>query len=140
MKNAFFRLALVAVLVVIPVATGRSQISVPKTIHQDTRADQLRPSLARLPLAFEPNLGQADTPVRFVSRAPGYAMFLTDAESVLVLGADESTRGSRPVLRIRWIGGEAHPGISGLKQLPGRSNYYRGHTPAAWQTSVPQYS
>jgi len=67
-------------------------------------------------------------------------MFLTDTESVLVLAAGESTRPSRPALRIRWIGGEAHPKISGSKQLPGRSNYYRGHDLTAWQTDVPQYS
>src|SRR5215468_5313099 len=38
-----------------------------------------------LPLAFEPNRGQADASVRFLSRGAGYALFLTSDEAILAL-------------------------------------------------------
>src|SRR5271167_2600321 len=34
-------------------------------------------SFAKLPLAFEPNLGQTDKSVKFVSRGNGYGLFLS---------------------------------------------------------------
>ena len=34
-------------------------------------------SYAKLPLSFEANQGQTDARVKFVSRGPGYTMFLT---------------------------------------------------------------
>ncbi|MGH9939524.1 MAG: hypothetical protein ACREAM_25060, partial [Blastocatellia bacterium] len=39
----------------------------------------------RLPLSFEANHGQADAPVRFLSRGAGYNLFLTATEAVLGL-------------------------------------------------------
>jgi len=40
---------------------------------------------ARLPLSFEPNSGQADPRVQFLSRGHGYTLFLTKDEAVLAL-------------------------------------------------------
>src|SRR5688500_8284056 len=40
-----------------------------------------------LPLSFEPNVGQTDKQVRFLSRAPGYNLFLTATEAVFALPA-----------------------------------------------------
>src|SRR5208283_1584088 len=39
----------------------------------------------RLPLAFEPNQGQADSQVQYLSHGNGYTLFLTSSEAVLVL-------------------------------------------------------
>jgi hypothetical protein len=39
----------------------------------------------RLPLAFEPNMGQFDPQVKFLCRGRGYSLFITQAEAVLVL-------------------------------------------------------
>ena|SRR5947207_1297972 len=39
----------------------------------------------KLPLSFEINRGQADSRVKFISRANGYAMFLTATETVLAV-------------------------------------------------------
>src|SRR5215472_11938269 len=49
----------------------------------------------RLPLLFEPNLGQTDPQVRFLTRAPGITSFLTDHESVVVLSRRKSETGRR---------------------------------------------
>src|SRR5439155_18358196 len=38
-----------------------------------------------LPMQFEPNAGQTDSRVEFVSRGPGYTLFLTSTQAVLSL-------------------------------------------------------
>src|SRR5688500_13184409 len=55
-----------------------------------------KPRSARLPLTFEANAGQTHGDVRFLSRAPGYVLFLTDTEAVL------ASEASAP-LRMRWV-------------------------------------
>jgi Beta-propeller repeat len=54
----------------------------------------------KLPLSFEANLGQADAAVRFISRGPGYRLFLTGNEAVIALtkplkAQGESWQGAR---------------------------------------------
>jgi hypothetical protein len=43
-------------------------------------------SYGKLPVSFEPNLGQFDRRVKFASRDAGYRLFLTDTGAVLSLG------------------------------------------------------
>jgi len=50
-----------------------------------TRSARLVETYDRLPLAFEANRGQTDRQVKFLSRGPGYALFLTGEEAVLAL-------------------------------------------------------
>lgn len=84
-----------------------------------------------LPLAFEPNRGQAAPEVSWLTRGPGYAVFFTRAEMVVMAGERVALRfaGARPALR--W---------SGEAPLPGHSNYINGANPAAWKTSIPHYA
>jgi hypothetical protein len=49
---------------------------------------------SQLPLSFEPNQGQTDTQVKFLSRGGGYVLFLTGDEAVLTLSSGQS-RNSR---------------------------------------------
>jgi hypothetical protein len=110
----------------------------------------------QFPLAFEPNLGQADTAVKFLSRGEGYALSLTLNEAVLQLhgfrtsgvnhqaaappvGADRAG-GAQTTIRMRVIG--ANPGvtISGLAPLATRTNYFIGNDPAQWRSNVPTFS
>src|SRR5881628_425655 len=46
---------------------------------------QLDRSYGQLPLSFEPNVGQTDDQVKFLSRGRGYTLFLTLTEAVLAL-------------------------------------------------------
>ena len=94
-------------------------------------------ALGRLPLAFEPNQGQTDERVRFLAHGAGYGIFLTPSEAVLSLHG--STAGST-VLEMRLNGVQPHADLSGLAQLPGRSNYFIGKDPVRWNTNVPQFS
>jgi hypothetical protein len=83
----------------------------------------------RLPIRFEPNLGQAGAPVRFLAHAPGTGLFLTPGEAVLALGSER--------LRVRWLGAARPAAVSGLERLPGVSNYFLGR--ATPRTGVPAF-
>ncbi len=54
----------------------------------------------RLPLSFEPNQGQTDSQVKFISRGSGYTLFLTSTEAVLSLKAGPGPK----LLPLRPIG------------------------------------
>src|ERR1700749_1950973 len=46
-------------------------------------------ALGALPLSFEPNRGQTDRRVKFLSRSGGYVLFLTADEAVMTFGGHE---------------------------------------------------
>jgi hypothetical protein len=115
---------------------------------------------AALPMMFEANSGQTDTRVKFLARAPGYTLFLTDKEAVLSLPAGspapasphqhEASPGSRRVqspgasksarvVRLKFVGASTPTAITGRDQLPGKANYFIGNDPKQWHTNVPNY-
>ena len=106
--------------------------------------------LRGLPLSFEPNQGQADPRVKFLSRGKGYQVLLTADEVVLSLergGRQDLDRASRPstsrkpsVVRMRLLDSSSSPRMEGLDRLPGKSNYLRGSDPGEWHTGIPNYS
>ena len=70
-------------------------------------------------MTFEANNGQTDPRVKFLSRAPGYTLFLTDKEAVLSLAADSPVVGR---LRIRGNIPEAlQSQVLQNRKLPSRS-------------------
>ena len=103
------------------------------------------------PVAFEPNVGQTDSQVRFLARTPGAIVFFTDSEAVMVLDRSGNGRSNRvrrrgapadsqrEVVRMKLVGSET-PQVSGLEQLPGVSNYFIGQDPNKWRTGVPRYA
>src|SRR5579862_1271099 len=86
----------------------------------------------RLPLVFEPNLGQADREVKFLARTQGSTLFLTDREAVL------ASNGAAPV-RMRLANAGKAKAIHGLEPTGGISNYFIGNDPAKWRTNIPNY-
>jgi hypothetical protein len=90
----------------------------------------------KLPLSFEANDGQADKAVRFLSRGPGYSLFLTSDEAVLSLGGAQS---GATVVRMRTVGGRRHPRLTGESPLATRSNYFLGNDPGAWHLDIRSY-
>jgi beta-propeller repeat-containing protein len=89
-------------------------------------------SYGRLPLSFEPNEGQTDARVKFLSRASGYTLFVTADEAVFA-GRDGS------VERMRLVGANPKPRFEPLDKQPGISNYFIGNDPSKWRTNVPNY-
>ena len=62
-----------------------STTAAPTTVSGKAPAVSLLSSYGRLPLAFEPNQGQTHDRVQFLSRGPGYTLFLARTEAVLTL-------------------------------------------------------
>ncbi|MGO8796140.1 MAG: SBBP repeat-containing protein [Candidatus Sulfotelmatobacter sp.] len=120
---------------------------------------QKLPNYAKLPLSFEPNQGQTDNAVRYISRGTGYTLFLTPTEAVFSLqqgksgtkipsaystigktGQAPSERPQDTVLRVRLVNPSNTAAITALDQLPGQSNYFRGNDPTRWVKHVPTYA
>jgi hypothetical protein len=125
----------------------------PSSRFAETRSRALG-AYGKLPLSFEANRGQASAAVRFISRGAGYSLLLTANSAVLALSdaAGDSDRrngrrsGYEPdaarggvAVRIRLIGADPSPVISGVSTLPGTTNYFRGNDPRRWFTRVPNY-
>lgn len=93
-------------------------------------------ALKNMPLTFEANRGQFDTPVRFLSRTARYTMFLTPTETVLRLrdGGAQSD-----VVRWHLSGASSDPLIRGEQPLETRTNYFRGNDRRNWRTDVENF-
>ena len=97
---------------------------------------RLRAHVSSLPLAFEPNVGQAPGDVRYVSRGPGMRLELTPDGARLTPTTGE--RQSRTI-RLRMAGTTAAPTLTAQDELPGKAHYVTGNDPAAWHRDVPMY-
>jgi uncharacterized repeat protein (TIGR01451 family) len=110
-------------------------------------------SFGRLPLAFEPNVGQTDARVRFLARGGGMTAFFSDTETAMVLSRAERrdpkalprerrepAKVEQAVVRMKLAGAGQPRRVIGLEKLPGMSNYFIGNDPAKWRTDVPHYA
>jgi hypothetical protein len=112
-----------------------AQHSVLQTPNPVTSA-QVGQAYGQLPLSFEANQGQTDSPVNFLSRGAGYGLFLTPTEAVLALqqgSADD-------LLRMQLVGANPPAQPVGMDQLPGVSNYLIGNDPSQWHTNIPNFA
>lgn len=115
--------------------------------------ERLRKAYGELPLNFEANQGQTDQGVKFLSRGRGYALFLKSNEAVLALqnpslntnhppihtASKASSGRTHSVLRMRLVGANPSPQVSGVQRLRGISNYFIGNNPSRWRTKIPTY-
>ena len=116
-------------------------------------------SLRHLPLSFESNVGQTGANVRFLSRGPGYTIFLTPDEAVFSLQSSNSGKSPSPksqptdpalaarpkslsysVVRMSLSGASPQATVHGLDELPGKTNYFRGNDSSKWHTNVSNYA
>lgn len=140
---ALFFLSLVGLWVVESGTSGPAQAKASGTTAGNSGA--LLAQYAKLPLRFERNQGQVDSRVKFLARGSGYTLFLTSNEAVLKLkkqdGANSHmTKEPGAVLRMSLAGANPRPQLSGTGELPGKSNYFIGNSPANWRTDIPAYA
>ena len=140
------------------VAASAERSLAPGTTSKPDEAARVRVSEAygKLPLYFEANRGQTDAQVKFLSRGGRHVLFLSPTEAILVLtmptqAADDKspTRGGKPgrpeegtrtVLRMTFAGANPMPRLAGLRELPGKANYFIGNDPTKWRTNVSTYA
>jgi hypothetical protein len=116
------------------------------------------PPARQVPLAFEPNRGQAEHGARFVARLGSSSIALTDAGATFTLRPPSPARafsrlraGPDPqpvpgvaapeaVLTLQPAGANPHPRIRGEGRLSGMVNYLLGRSPRGWHTGIPTYA
>jgi hypothetical protein len=111
-------------------------------------------NFGNLPLSFEPNRGQTDGQVKFLSRNSHYNLFLTPDEAVFTLpvhstdqknnrsGMRNKTPGidSQAVLRLQIRGANPSSKVTGDTLLAGQTNYLIGRDASKWVKDIPQYA
>jgi hypothetical protein len=134
----------VLVFSVAGIATGFAQA--PKPAHVDA-------AYGKRPLSFEPNRGQADPSVQFLSRGSHYSVLLQPRTATLVLSHDDASpqqsqtaqRKGKPVattsaaVRMTLDGANANATMSPERPLPGYVNYITGDK-SQNRTGIPTYA
>jgi hypothetical protein len=165
LRSKAHALAIIGVLVLGVTAAIVLAAGIPVTPRRPATSPAAHPAIgksdaaarrASLPLYFEPNVGQSDPHVRFLSQSSRDSLFLTDEGAVFSLVGGEihkgpalamvnpqrQTRADRLVEsagRIRMVGANPHPGMTALEPLAGRVNYLIGNDPARFHRNVPTY-
>jgi hypothetical protein len=107
----------------------------------------------KLPMTFEANQGQIASDVKYLSRGPGYVVFLTAGEMVFsakqprLTGNSQTANSSvapqkttNAVIRLSMVGANPNPVAVGENQQPGKVNYFIGRDKSKWHTNVPTYA
>jgi hypothetical protein len=97
----------------------------------DAEVSQGKAVMARLPLRFEENRGQAAPAARYIARASGYSLELTAQGPAMAVGSQRvelKLRSSNPAPRIIPEG-----------RMPAATNYFIGHK-EQWRTGIANYS
>jgi hypothetical protein len=108
-------------------------------------------SYGKLPLSFEPNQGQTDARVQFVSRGAGYTIFLSPTSATFALRrhatagpstppSQQSSMAESAVVRMDLVGANPDIAMQPLDKLPGIANYLTGSAGAKWVTNLPTYA
>lgn len=95
----------------------------------------IRESYGRLPLSFEPNRGQSDPEVKFISRGDGFTLWLTATGAVLASDVVPES-----LMRMEIAGARRQVHVSAGEQLPGTVNYIVGPDPRSWRMNIPTYA
>ena len=102
--------------------------------------------LSALPVSFEPNRGQADPSVEFLSRGPGYSLFLTQTGAFISIqrplepSAHQSAASSFSLLHLEFIGGNSQNHLEGDAPRNNRSNYFLGDRADHQLTGIPNFA
>ena len=93
----------------------------------------LQHSYASLPLAFEPNRGQADSRTAFLARGAGYSIALRATAAHFALG-------KRDRLSMALSGANERAALVPEQRLPGTVNYLLGNDRSKWLTGIATYA
>jgi hypothetical protein len=133
-----FRACLATAILVVAISLGVSGQGFSEDVSLEaSRTVGAAATYGDVPLAFEPNRGQAESGVRFAARAKGLAVLLRDREVSLAVPA--GVAGRVTVLRMTYVGADfANLPVAKQKQQ-GVSNYLLGQNSAKWHTGIPNF-
>ena len=117
----------------------RQETSAPVPPHDISSPASVKSDYGNLPLSFEANKGQTHDDVKFLARSSGYTLFLTDNEAVMRF-QNQHKSNDASTLRLSLKDANPNPRITGLSELPGKTNYFIGNDPKKWRTDVPTYA
>src|SRR5262249_5713533 len=140
-----------------PAASGQTTPST--TAPSPADKQRVVQEYGKLPLSFEANQGQTDPKVKFLSRGPGYRLFLLPDQAVLTLQERRKAKSRKKfgifhgsaerqepdsvqieALRMTLVGAARNARITGVEEMPGKSNYFLGNDPGKWRTGVANYA
>ncbi len=119
----------------------------------DTAAhDRIASAYGKLPISFEPNVGQAPSTVKYLARAGGYSVGLTEQGALLNLAqgkmeqpgnAHLNKKSAAPVaqslLRLSLVHAKAKPDLRAEARQESFSNYFVGNDRSKWHSQVAHY-
>jgi hypothetical protein len=91
---------------------------------------------AGLPLYFEANQGQVDSPAPFIARGHDSQFLISPGAAQIVLCKMSAAR----TVRMQFVGANTQAEISGAEEMSGKINYLVGNEPARWQTGVATFA
>ena len=78
-----------------------------------------------------------DAPSSLLQRPAGFQFPVSNFQTP---ATDSGPRTTDAVLRMKLAGANPRAKVSGLEELPGKSNYFIGNDPKKWRTDVPNYA
>jgi len=119
------------------------------SVHSATvQADK---NFGHLPLSFEPNQGQADRKVRFLTHSLDSALSLNASEAIFTLPSPPNTplkntkahpamgKSFGGTVRMQLVGANSQASPLQQQPLEGRVNYFVGHDPHKWHSNIPTF-
>lgn len=138
LPNASAWLAVASMIAGVPSAMTADVTSSPS-------GERVAVSYGKVPLSFEPNEGQTDARVKFLSHGSGYSLALMEGEVVLNLERQQAgIPGGRPelsvdTLRMKLVGANSSIAAAGAELLPGVVSYFIGNDHRRWHTGIATY-
>lgn len=96
---------------------------------------------AGMPLYFEANQGQVDSPAQFIALGRDSQFLISPDTAQFVLRKMTAPRTfSARAVRMQFVGANSRAQIFGAEELSGKINYLIGNEPARWQTGVATFA
>src|SRR6266850_132997 len=117
------------------VTKSQPQSGTPVHTESALSRERIVDGYGRLPMSFEPNVGQTDPRFRYLSHDRAYDVYMADTE--VVFGRRSSGPPDHP-LRMKFVE-SAGIKVSAEDELQGRSNYLIGRDASKWRTNIRQF-
>jgi hypothetical protein len=143
----FFAAAALAMMIPSTTIDGPRALPVAHRALTDSVTPPHQPvaTYGKLPIPFEPNVGQVSSEIEYSARGSGYVVTIGKQGAVLSLHRTApvaASSGARPAARLRLypLRAGAKPRLLAERKLDGVSNYFIGNDPTKWHRNVANYA